>query len=267
MQSAGHPLTEGKSMRRRRISLLLALAVLIAQLSGTGCAKVPPQAVVLSSTVGERIADMQASHEAFVSAYFRVSRERMEDFLTERWIPVFLGNYVREAGLMDKLETAEPFNEEDRERLVAELERAGIEGEDQRRVMQALGRALGDPQRGALMLQFSQAAIGEIERKRKSLIDPLNELERRSLDELRKSYAQLREAQSTVTGHLSSVQKVTEAQDQTLERLGLLRQRDLIIDTAIQTNEGIMGILDAGKDAATTLKELEAEVKAKLKGE
>ena len=98
----------------------------------------------------------------------------------------------------------------------------------------------------------------EIEAKRKSLLNPIDEQERQSLEELRKVYAQVEQAQSTVTAHLNSIHKVSEEQDQVLARLGLLKERDAIIDKALQTNQQIMGIIDAGKDAAKTVEELEA---------
>ena len=61
------------------------------------------------------------------------------------------------------------------------------------------------------MLEFSEGALKQIELKRKSLIDPINAFEAKTLDELRKAYSQLKQAQSTVTGHLSSIKEVTDA--------------------------------------------------------
>ena len=239
---------------------LPVLFLLSVMLFGVACAKVSQQAVILSNTVGERIADMEASHQAFVSAYFRLSRDRVEDFLTQRWISTFLGIFVRKAELMDKLEKVEPLTEEQKGRLIAELQKFNISGDIQSAVLQAVNSALGDPDRGQLVLQFSQAAMKEIENKRKSLLVPINEMEGKTLEELRKAYAQLKQAQSTVTAHLSSIRKVTEEQDRVLERLRLLRQRDQIIEKVITANQTIMGILDAGKDAAATLSELESRL-------
>lgn len=232
-------------------------------LSITSCARVPQQAVILSSTVGERIADLEASHEAFVSAYFGLTRDRIEDFLTERWIPTFLGKFVKEAKLVDELMSVQPLTSEQLTRLTTELQNANIQGAIQLKILQAVNSALGDPDRGELVLVFSELALKKIEERRNSLIDPIDELERRTLEELRKAYSQLKQAQSTVTAHLSSIRKVTEEQDKVLERLGLLRKRDQIVETAIKTSEEIMGILDAGKGAADTLKELEAKLKIK----
>jgi len=239
-------------------SAIASLTTIALFLNSSGCAKVPPQAVVLSRTVGERLPDLQASHEAFVSAYFQLSRERVEDFLDQRWIPTFLGNFVHDADLMQKLENVQPLTSAQNTQLQAKLQEDGISQADQVKVIRAVSNAFGDPDRGKLVLQFSEAALKEIQAKRKSLLNPIDEQERQSLEELRKVYAQVEQAQGTVTAHLSSIQKVSEEQDQVLARLGLLKERDAIIDKALQTNQTIMGIIDAGKDATKTVEELEA---------
>lgn len=222
----------------------------------TGCAKVPPQAVILSRTVGERLPDIQASHEAFVSAYFEVSRQRVQDFLDQRWIPIFLENFVADSQLMEKLENVKHFNDQENGRLQSKLQGAGISGEEQAKIIAAVNDAFGDPDRGKLVLLFSASALREIEVKRKALLDPIDAQERATLNELRQNYAQIQQAQATVTAHLSSIQKVTNEQDQVLARLGLLKSRDEIVDKALAANQQIMSILNSGKDAETIVKQL-----------
>ena len=226
-----------------------------------GCVRVPPQAVVLSRTVGERLPDLQASHEAFVSAYFQVSRERIQDFLDQRWIPTFLGKFVAESKLMDQLENVKHFTDQQNTALQAKLQSAGISSDEQAKVIKAVNDAFGDPDRGKLVLLFSESALKQIELKRKALLDPIDAQERSSLEELRRDYAQLEQAQATVTAHLSSIQKVTDEQNQVLARLGLLKSRDAIIDKALQTNQQIMSILNAGDDAENTVKQLGEAIK------
>lgn len=80
--------------QRTSSSLGLLLWILVSTIANSGCAKVPPQAVVLSRTVGQRLVDLQSSHEAFVRAYFQVTRQRLNDFLANQWTPTFLGKFV-----------------------------------------------------------------------------------------------------------------------------------------------------------------------------
>jgi hypothetical protein len=244
-------------MAKKALGTVGVALVVVCCLPFSGCVKVPAQAVVLSRTVGERLPDLQASHEAFVSAYFDVARQRVDDFLDQRWIPTFLGKFVKDADLMQKLENVQPLTSEQNTQLQARLQESGISPTDQAKVIRAVNTTFGDPDRGKLVLLFSEAALKQIEAKRKSLLNPIEEEERQSLEELRKVYAQVEQAQSTVTAHLSSIRKVSEEQDQVLARLGLLKERDAIIENALQTNQQIMGVLDAGKDAEKTVQELE----------
>ncbi len=248
-------------MTSKLLSTVTVVLLIVSCLLPIGCVKVPAQAVVLSRTVGERLPDLQVSHEAFVSAYFQLARERMEDFLDQRWIPTFLGNFVEKSDLMSKLENVQPFTQEQNNRLQTKLQEAGISPADQAKIIRAVNNTFGDPDRGKQVLLFSEAALKQIEIKRKALLNPIDEQERQSLAELRRVYAQVEQAQGTVTAHLSSIRKVTEEQDQVLARLGLLKSRDAIIEKALETNQQIMGILDAGKDAEKTVEELEGVAK------
>jgi hypothetical protein len=243
-------------MRLARTIVLCAVPALAA-----ACATVPKQAVTLSAAVGTRLADMQSAHEKAISGYFQLTRERVESFLADRWIPDYLGALVKEADFVNVLTTAKGIKDDQETSLKAELDKAGVPKASQPGIVAAVSSAFANPERGKLALLFSEQAVQDIEAKRRSLLDPINAQEKLAMTELRTAYAQLIEAQSTVTGHLSSVRKVTEAQDDALARLGLLRQRDEAIDKAININEEVGGILNKGKNAIETLKDLEARLK------
>ena len=227
----------------------------------TACASVPKQAVTLSAAVGTRLADMESAHEKAISGYFQLTRERVESFLADRWIPDYLGALVKEGNFVNVLITAKGMKDDQETTVKAELDKAGVPKASQPEILASINSAFANPERGRLALLFSEQAIHDIEAKRRSLIDPINAQEKQALTELRSAYAQLIEAQSTITGHLSSVQKVTEAQDEAIAKLGLLRQRDAAIDKAININEEVGGILNKGKTAIETLKDLEARLK------
>lgn len=247
--------------KNKVLATIAGVALLTVCILGlSSCAKVPVQAVVLSRTVGERLPDLQASHEKFVRAYFQVSRERLEDFLDKQWIPEFLGTAIADTHLMTKLGDVQPFTDEQNARLKAKLDEAGISGSEQAKVVRAVGNAFGDPDRGKMVLQWSEAALEQIQAKRKFLLDPIDAQEDKTLDELRKVYAQLEQAQSTVTAHLSSIRNVTEEQDKVLERLNLLRSRDQLIEGALKTNDEIVGLIDAGKSVKDTFDDLQKKI-------
>jgi len=178
---------------------------------------------------------MQASHEAMVRAYFQMSRDRVEDFLQNRWIPEFLGTFVQDANLMDLLTVRETVTDEESTR-----------------------DGLSDAERGEIVLEFAEAAVEEIERRRKELTLPIDGLENDLLRGLRGNYAQLIQMQNGVTAFLASAVDVTVEQDAVLQRLGLLEARDSIIERALSTNDMIVELTEgAGKaeDIIDQLKE------------
>src|SRR5215467_3017542 len=117
--------TEARTAMAARVFSVAVLAV-----GAIGCARVPSQAVVLSRTVGQRLVDLQGSHEAFVRAYFQVTRQRLNDFLVNQWTPTFLGNFVETSDLMNRLENVQPLTEEQKARLLASLQAASISSAD-----------------------------------------------------------------------------------------------------------------------------------------
>lgn len=236
----------------------IAGALLATTLSA--CATVSPQAVTLSEMVSQRISAMEASHEAFVRGYFSQSRERIEDFLNERWIPEFLEHFVANAtgegeGLLDVLRDVTPFDEGETQRLTAAFKARGVG--DPSAALSAAAEALSGGEQGQAVLDFARAAVGQIESKRRSLLEPIDDLERRTLEDLEAAYSQILQTQNAVTTHLRSLADVQAEQDQLLERAHLLEKRDRALDRAIAINERVTGVLEAGENVATTLETLE----------
>ena len=247
---------KGVHMKWKHTARWVLAIVLVGTLT-CSCATVPREAVELSQLVGHRITDMQISHEAFVAEYFRVSRERIEDYLEQQYVPLFLENLVRDADLQGHLSAAQPFTEEQLERLRSELE--GVVSErDQEAVVTAVSSAFGDAERGQIVLEFAQAAMREIDKKRGSLLGPLADQEARALSELRAAYAELTEMQSTVTSHLGSVRDVQMEQEEILSRLGMLKQRDAAISAAAGLNDAVLNAIDKGESAEKTIEELKS---------
>ena len=224
-----------------RLWLLACLAVVTHTVS---CASVPNESVELSVVVGERITDMQASHEAFVQEYFRLSQDRVEDFLINRWVPRFLDNFVRDAQLMTLLDTPESLQSEaldDIRRELGQSVRISPEVTDQ--VLAAIQRSLGGAERGQIVLEFAEAATIAIERQRAELLGPIKAQEAAVIRELRSAYGELRAMQDAVTNNLRSIRKVQVQQDLVLARLNVLEARDKAIESAIAVNDRIVGLL------------------------
>ena len=69
---------------------LVMLSVVVVMCIGTSCTSAPKETVELTEIIGKQIAQMQVSHEGFVSLYYASLRENVNTFMEERWIPTFL---------------------------------------------------------------------------------------------------------------------------------------------------------------------------------
>ena len=237
----------------------LALPVLLAAVT-TSCVSIPQDAVVLSNLVGTQIAEHRASHEEFVRRYYARSRDVVEMFLRDRWVPEYLESFVGQSGVMDLLATPdEVFGEEELERLREELMAVSGIGEVRTPlIIEAVSRVIGDAERGEIMLDFARVALAEIEAQRSELIEPLNQQEQVVLDHLSKSYAQLQQAQTQVTAYLASTREVTRSQDEVLEAMGIRALRDDALERAVRLSEELTAAAKAGESAAEALEKMKA---------
>src|SRR5262245_6696473 len=66
------------------------------------CAVAPKETVELSETVNQQIAQMQASHVKFVRLYYDGLRKDVDEFMAQRWTPLFLSNVIEGKGEQSK---------------------------------------------------------------------------------------------------------------------------------------------------------------------
>jgi hypothetical protein len=233
-------------------------------LSTASCVSVPEEAVVLSNVVGTQIARHRASHEEFVRLYYARSRDVVELFLRDRWIPEYLDRFVRDSEVMDLLVTPdEVFNQGQMEHLREEL--LAISGIGEVRaplIMEAVSRVFGDAERGQIMLDFAQVALAEIEAQRSELLDPLARQEEEVLLHLAHSYAQLELAQAQVTAYLASARDVSRSQDEVLEAMGIREVRDDALRHAVRLSQELAAAAQAGATASEALERMKAVIEA-----
>ncbi len=232
-------------------SLLLALPA-------TSCVSIPQEAVILSDLVGAEIAQHRASHEAFVRRYYGRSRDVVEMFLRDRWVPEYLDRFMSRSGVLDLITTPEEvFGPEKLERLREEL--LAVPGIGEVRaplVMEAVTRVFGHEERGEIMLDFAQVALREIEAQRAELLEPLNRQEREVLEHLDHSYGRLQQAQGQVTAYLASARGVTRTQDEVLDAMGLRRARDEALEGLVRLSEDLAAAAIAGESALEALEKM-----------
>jgi hypothetical protein len=214
--------------------------------------------VVLSNLVGAQIAEHRASHEAFVRRYYGRSRDVVEMFLRERWVPEYLDRFVSRSGVLDLVTTPEEvFDQEKMERLREEL--LAVPGIGEVRaplVMEAVTKVFGNEERGQILLDFAVVALQEIEAQRTELLEPLNRQEREVLEHLDRSYGQLQQAQGQVTAYLAAVGDVSRTQDEILDAMGMRQPRDDALERVVRLSEDLAAAAMAGESALEALEKM-----------
>jgi len=242
---------------------LLAPILLLAALASS-CVSIPQEAVVLSNLVGAQIAEHRASHEAFVRRYYGRSRDVVEMFIRDRWVPEYLDRFVSRSGVLDLVTTPEEvFGPEKLERLREEL--LAVPGIGEVRaplIMEAITRVFGHEERGQILLDFAVVALREIEAQRAELLEPLNRQEREVLEHLDRSYGQLQQAQGQVTAYLAAARDVTRTQDEILEAMGMRQPRDDALERVVRLSEDLAAAAMAGESALEALEKMKALIES-----
>ena len=238
----------------------LGAALLVCLLGA--CAQVPKESVELSATVGRDLATAHQAHREVIRVLFARMRADVQRFVEDVYAPYQIDAAMkRQTALAD---SASP--EERRKSLLLAINaafRPGASPELRRAVLQGMG---------VLVQQIHV----DVEMMRDELLTPLAAQESEVLGSVDRAYQQLHYANSIVTGHLASITKVHDAQNEALKALGI--ERDLRADIAqrlgkASTNIGALVERAAGAERkleeaegnAQKLKETIGELAARAK--
>ncbi|NOR46386.1 MAG: hypothetical protein GQ534_12445 [Candidatus Delongbacteria bacterium] len=173
----------------------LNLMVITLVLVFGSCAYVPKQAVELSATVGRDISEIKKSHIAFINLYYTDLLGDINEFIDNVYLPYQIQKTLE--------------NEEIRNEMLSAIESASSydpTGNTQKESFEKI----------KIFLQIIQE---EVETYRKLKLKPVQEQFSLVLANVDQSYEQVHYANSIVTGHLASVVKVHETQNEILSNL------------------------------------------------
>lgn len=183
------------SLKRLFLALLLPLYLI-------GCAQVPRESVELSTTVGRDIEKVHKAHVQTIKILYSRMKDDVNRFIDEVYTPYAIKTSVQK----------------DRARMkngqlsYIEIISSGlVESAAEEQQKEALG---------AMELLVKQVNTSVV-RERKKLLFPLNEQETLLLNAVNRSYLSIHQANSIVTGHLASVVKVHDAQNEVLNEIGI----------------------------------------------
>src|SRR6185369_15165885 len=89
-------------MRRGIVRGLIYL--LVFSVFNFSCVSIKPSTVQLSAEVGERLTEMEKIHQLTVQRYFDMEKQKVEDFLTNTWEPLYLKNFLGTSQVLQLLQ-------------------------------------------------------------------------------------------------------------------------------------------------------------------
>jgi len=217
-------------------ALLLAFSIF----SLTACAQVPKQAVELSATVGRDIAQVYQSHKELAILLYERIKKDVNNFVDNVYAP-----YQTKKQLKDDYDD---FKSGDEDSLFAVLNYAVNHPDDSRAQINTL----------EYMETFLEVVREDIESFRQMQLSLVIKQEQKLLSAIDRSYNQIHYANSIVTGHLSSIVKVHEVQNEILDEIGVDRDLRTDIGTSLSQISGeISNIVDKAEMADGKMEEIE----------
>lgn len=170
----------------------------------SACAQVPKEAIELPATVGKDLAEIRKSHIALVDLYYQRLFDDINKFSDDVYLTFQIQNSLADPGIKkDLLESIEKASRE------------SASGEVQKEAMEKIQI-------------FFLEITNEVESFRKEQLKPVKEQYTTLLNNLNQAYDQIHYANSIVTGHLASVRKVHDTQDEILASLNLTNFRTTV---------------------------------------
>lgn len=212
--------------------------IVVCALFAAGCAEVPEEAITLSVMVGKDLEEVRRSHYELAVRYFAASKRDINRFIDDVYGPAF----VRKA-LAEKTYEYEPGEPEQPFLSILKAE---------------IARPDGDPL--FYMDLFVAEAVSTIEATRLDMLKPVEQKEREVLRAINDAYAKLMNAHAVVTGHLASVRRVQQAQEELLEDVGLKDIREKFIENVAAFSDKVAGIVKKARKGEQTLDEIEEKI-------
>jgi hypothetical protein len=209
-------------MKKKTLVILIIASFLAA------CASIPKETVTLSQTLGNDLKILHNSHRDVVQLFYGKIKNDINTFVDDVYSPYVI-HYALKSEL-NEYKNGEPS-------LYGSIEDAGKIG-GKKETDEAL----------SVMLEFQEADRYQIEKKRNELLNPIIKQENEIIRGINYSYENVIYANSTITGHLESIRKVKESQQEALSIIGLGGADTLITNTLVKVSEQVNNAVEVGKD-------------------
>lgn len=213
------------------VQRLLVLAVIGFALTMSACATIPKETIELSNTVGRDLEEVHRSHRALASLLFDIMEKDVNKFINEIYAPAYIKKFATEYKLDDKVK--------------------GI-------VATAPNNLL------PVLVRFVEKSNETIENKRAELLNQIKAQSNQVINDIDTSYRQLQAAQALIAGHLASVMKVHDAQNEMLKNVGLEGMREKLAENTEKVSNRISSLINEAEKAEGKMDKVE-EVLLKIK--
>ena len=213
------------------VKRFVVLSVIGFALTLSACATVPKEASELSNTVGRDLEEVHRSNRALANLLFDIMEKDVNKFINEIYTPAYVKEFALNYKLDDKVK--------------------GIVANAPQNLLPVLVR-------------FVKLSNENIEKKRAELLDPIETQRHQVVNDIDESYRQLQAAQSIVAGHLASVRKVHDAQNELLKEVGLETVRERLAENTEKVSNRIGDLIEEAEKAEGNMDKVE-EVLLKIK--
>lgn len=197
------------------IRIFKGVVCVLAAITIASCDVVPKEAVELSNTVGRDLEEVHRAHRALAELHFGSIENRVNMFVDETYRPAFIKAFATEFKLDEKVLI---ILEKDPSKLLPVLTR------------------------------FVETATKRIEKKRAELIEPIQKQKTDVIAEIDAAHRQIQAAQAVVTGHLASVRKVREVQNEILAKVGLKDIRQKVASKTAEISQKVGEFVVKGQE-------------------
>ncbi len=221
-----------------RISFLILITITLL----IGCATVPKQSVELSATIGRDIAEVYRTHRELAILLFDRMKNDINKFVDDVYAPYQISKLLQQEN--------EDFKKNIEESVLFALNKAANNPKDQIAQKESL----------ASMKIFVQVLTTNIESYRMKRLEPIIAQEIELLSAIDRSYNQIHYANSIVTGHLSSVVKVHDVQEEMLNAIGVEGLRGEVSKRLANTSKSLTGFVKGVKEVNGEMSEVEKKI-------
>ena len=211
------------------------IAALVLALGLVACAQVPKESVELSTTVGRDIAEAHESHVKLAEFLFGRMKSDVNRFVNDVYVPHQMRKLFEAEAVKAEKPGASPSNS------MLLLINVAFSDEGTREHQAATIK---------VMTKFSMALRNDVEDYRATLLKPIEEQEAEVLGGINRHYQQMHYGNSIVTGHLSSIVKVHEVQDELLDAIGIESDlRTVVGTTLVKASVDVNNLVEQGENA------------------